>query len=170
MVLWEIAGQTDSVTFSANVRVLNPVTGTITTLTSGSSLALSTDPVLILDVPSGLITTAQNNKNLPFPWGGDYTSASSISVTMGNPNTDAGLHQFKPNVSSTPVTAYGIPARDCSISSIQDFTVDPNFLSYNAAQIQITTVTRRNAANDNAGFNLWYEGPNGWKNFGTWYT
>jgi len=170
MPLWEIAGQTDNVTFSANVRVLNPVTGTITTLNAGSSLALSTDPVIILDVPANLITLAQNNKNLPFTWGGDFTSASSISVTMGNPNTDSGLHQFRPNVSSTPVTAYGVPARDCSISSIQDFTVDPNFLSYNPAQIQITTVTRRNAANDSAGFNLIYEGPNGWKNFGTWYT
>jgi hypothetical protein len=170
MVLWEIAGQTDTVTFSGTVRVLNPVTGSITTLNTGSSLALSTDPVIILDVPSSLVTTAQNNKNLPFPWGGDYTSASSISVTMGNPNTDNGLHQFRPNVSSTAVTAYGVSARDCSISSIQDFTVDPNFLSYSAMQIQITTVTRRNAANDNAGFNLVYEGPNGWKNFGVWYT
>jgi len=170
MVLWVVAGQTDNVTFSSNVRVLNLETSSITTLNVGSSLPLTTNPVLILDVPSGLITQAQNNKNMPFPWGGDFSKASSISVTMGNPNTDNGLHQFKPDVSSKAVTVYGGPARDCSLGADQDFTVDPNFLSYNPMHIRITTVTRRNAANDNAGFNLVYEGQNGWKNFGVWYT
>jgi len=83
---------------------------------------------------------------------------------------DNGLHQFKPDSSSKAVTVYGTQARDCSMGTTQDFTVDPNFLSYNTAIINITTVARRNAANDNAGFNLVYEGPNGWKNYGVWYT
>jgi len=170
MVLWEVVGQSDRVSFSANVSVLDPVKGSITPLTSGSPLDLSTDPVLILDVPMNVIMQAQKNKNQPFPWGGDFTNSPLISVTMGNPNTDNGLHQFNPDSSSKAVTVYGGPARDCSLSSTQDFTVDPNFSSYNSAQLQITTVARRNEANDNAGFNLVYEGPSGWKSYGVWYT
>jgi len=170
LVLWEVVGQKDTVTFGANVRVVDPVKGSITTLNSGSPLDLSNDPVFILDVPANVVAQAQKNKNQPFPWGGDFTSATSISVTVGNPNIDSGLHQFNPDSSSKVVNVDGTTARDCSISNTQDFTVDPNFSSYNPVKLQITTVTRRHESNDNAGFNLVYEGPKGWKNFGVWYT
>jgi hypothetical protein len=170
MPLWAAAGVAEDVTFSAAVRVLNPQTGSIAPLSSGSSLALSSTPVLILDVPSDLKSRAQANKSLPFPWGGDFTGASMVSVTMGDPNTDEGLHQFKPDKSSKAVQVYGTWARDASLSSSQDFAVDPNFLSYTPTRIQITAVTRRNAANDNAGFNLRYESPAGWKTTGSWTT
>jgi len=169
LVIWAVAGQQDSIRFSANTRILNPVTSTITPLSSGSTLTLSNDPVIVLDVPSDVVSQAQRNKNQPFLWGGDFTNVKTISSTMGNTNTDNGLHQFNPDQSSMPVIVYGGPARSCNKSSNQDFTVDPNYLSYNPASIQITTVTRRNEANDNAGFNIVYEGPDGWKNYGVWY-
>ncbi len=170
MPLWAAAGTTEDVTFSDTVRVLEPVTGGVTNLSAGSPLGLTNAPVVILDVPSNLIAQARSNRELAFPWGGDYTDAGSISVTMGDPNTDSGLHQFDPDGSSTPVVVYGTPARDASPSSSQQFTVDPNFLCYTPVPIQITTVTRRNAANENAGFNLKYESRTGWKNAGGWYT
>ena len=56
--------------------------------------------------------------------------------------------------------------RDCSNGASQTFTVDPNFLSYTAETITITAVVRRQAANDNAGFNLKYESTTGWKGRG----
>jgi hypothetical protein len=149
---------------------LNPQTGNFTPLEAGSSLALSSAPVLILDVPADLKARAQANKSLPYPWGGDFTGASTVSVTMGDPNTEEGLHQVKPDKSSKAVQVYGTWARDASLSSSQDFALDPNFLSYTPTRIQITAVTRRDAANDNAGFNLRYESPSGWKTTGAWYT
>jgi polysaccharide biosynthesis protein PslG len=170
MPLWAAAGTTENVTFGAAVRVLDPATGGVTNLSAGSPLALTNAPVLILDVPSSLVARAQDNRSRAFPWGGDYTGAASISVVMGDPNTEQGLHQLDPDSSSTPVEVYGAAARDASKSSSQQFTVDPNFLCYTPARIEITAVTRRNAANDNAGFNLKYESQTGWKTAGGWYT
>jgi hypothetical protein len=170
MPLWASAGATENVTFGADVRVLDPPTGSIAPLKAGSALALSGAPVLILDVPSDLVTRARENKDRPFPWGGDYTGATTVSVTMGNPNADAGLHQFRPDRSSTPVQVDGTWARDASLRSSQDFAVDPNFLSFTPTKIAITAITRRNAANDAAGFNLRYESRTGWKTTGVWYS
>jgi polysaccharide biosynthesis protein PslG len=170
MPLWAAPGTSETVTFSATVRVLKPLTGQLTPLPTDNALALSKEPVLILDVPTNLVAQAERNRDLPFPWGGDYTGAASISVTLGAPNTDDGLHQFKPDNSSAPALVYGIWARDASRSTVQDFTVDPNFLSYTPTPIRITVVTRRKEASDSAGFNLKYESPAGWKNYGVWYT
>ena len=47
--------------------------------------------------------------------------------------------------------------------------VDPGFLSYTAAPVEVSIVVRRNEANDNAGFKFVYESTTGYKNFG-WYT
>ena len=170
MPLWAAAGTTEDVKFGAAVRVIDPLTGTVTNLSARSPLALTNTPALILDVPVALITQARENRGLAFPWGGDYTNAASISATLGNPNTENGLHQLDPDATSTPVVVYDTAARDASKSSSQQFTVDPNFLCYTPARIHITTVTRRNVTNDNAGFNLKYESQTGWKNAGGWYT
>lgn len=170
MPLWAAAGTNETVTFSAAVRVLRPLTGQLTPLPAGGGLALSNEPVLILDVPDPLVAQAESNRDLPFPWGGDYTGAQSIAVTLGNPNADEGLHQFRPDASSTPVLAYGTWVRDASRGSAQDFTVDPNFLSYTPTTVQISVVTRRKEGNEAAGFNLKYESPAGWKNYGVWYS
>ncbi len=75
------------------------------------------------------------------------------------------------DATSTGVVVYNTEARDASKSSSQQFAVDPNFLCYTPAALQITVVTRRNAAGDNAGFNLKYESRTGWKTAGgAWYT
>lgn len=51
-------------------------------------------------------------------------------------------------------------------ASTQNFTVDPNFLSYAHGPITITAEVRRDEANNNAGFNLWYESTTGFKAIG----
>jgi len=43
-------------------------------------------------VPDNLVKQAKGNKTKPFPWGGDYTDAKSVSVTMGEKNVEKGLH------------------------------------------------------------------------------
>ena len=175
MAAWAPPGVTDSVDFGQTVQVIEPVSGG---KVATQTYALSNAPVLVLDVPSNLVSEAHTNLGRPFPWGGDYSGASAVSVTMGEPNVERGLHQLNADATSTAVTVYGGAARDCSKGSGVTFTVDPNFLSYTTASIRITAVVRRNAANDNAGFNLKYESKAGRKGIGwntvpgndRWYT
>lgn len=169
MAAWASPGVTDNITFASPVTIVNPQTGGTTN--NVTTYALTNAPVLILGVPSSIVTQAHANLTQPFPWGGDYSGATSVSIpAMGNPNTENGLHQFGANARSTyGTTPYGA-ARYCGTAATQYFTVDPNFLSYNTTPITITAVLRRNSANDNAGFNLRYESTTGWKSTGSWYT
>jgi polysaccharide biosynthesis protein PslG len=162
MVTWAPPGATDNVNFGSSVQILDPVSGSVT---KGSTYSLTNAPVLVVGVPAGLLTQAQNDKGLPFPWLGDYTSAQSVSETSASPNVESGLHGL-----GSSTTVYGGSAYDCSKSPGTAFTVDPNFLSYTPTSIQITAVVRRDAANDNAGFNLKYESTTGRKSTGAWFT
>ncbi len=167
MATWARPGGTDVVNFGARVRIVDPISGGEIVAETGS---LTKAPVLVVGVPPALVTRAGANKSLPFPWGGDYTGAKSVSVAMGSPNAEKGLHQIGADGTSTAVKVHGVVARDCSKGASQTFTVDPNFLSYTIETITITAVLRRVAANDNAGFNLKYESTTGWKGAESWYT
>ena len=81
----------------------------------------------------------------------------AVAVVSPGLHHQTGLHHIYPNTTSTATTILGGPARYAGTSSVQNFVVDPNFNSYDAHSITITAVVVRNATNDNAGFNLWYE-------------
>jgi hypothetical protein len=142
------------------------------------SLSLSNAPVLVLNLPPSLVSEAEANKSQPFPWGGDYTHADAVSVTLGSPNIEKGLHMVNADTSSKSVTVDGGPARDCSVGSGVAFTVDPNFVSYTHTPMQISAVVRSISTNDHPGFNLKYESASGRKGIGwnfvpgtdRWYT
>ncbi len=127
MATWARPGTTEVVKFGSRVRIVDPITG-IEIASEAASLTRS--PVLIVGVPPALASRAQANRSLRFPWGGDYSGAKSVSVTIGSPNAEKGLHQLGADGSSTVVKVQGTFARDCSKGGSQTFTVDPNFLSY----------------------------------------
>jgi hypothetical protein len=167
LAIWAPPGSTDNIDFGQPVQILDPLTGG---LSNTQTYALTNAPVLVVGVPSSLVNQAQADLNLPYSWGGDYSGATSVSSIMDNPNTEAGLHQLNPDGTSRVVQVGGGPARDCSRSSAQFFTIDPNFLSYTPTPIQITVVARRIGA-PTAGFNLKYESTTGWRGAGNaWYT
>jgi len=171
MVLWSLGGLSYSIELPFNVRVVSPFTGKLTPISARNPIALSNDPVIVLDISAQVVTQAQNDKNLPFSWGGDYSKAKSVSLSLGNNIVmENGLHHLSGDQSSRIVVAYGILALDCNLSPGQSFTVDPNFLCYSPEPITISISLRRKEDNSNAGFNLDYEGPNGWKTTGSWYT
>ncbi|HRT08130.1 MAG TPA: hypothetical protein P5233_07040 [Candidatus Paceibacterota bacterium] len=175
MAAWAPPQTTNLVSFGEPVAVLDPVGGR---LTQSATYSLSNAPVLVIGVPPALVAQAETNRLRPFPWGGDYSGASAVSVTLGAPNLEAGLHQLNADATSTPVTVFGVSARDCSKGSAVAFTVDPNFLSYTRAPIKISAVVRKISAADNPGFNLKYESVTGRKGIGwnavpgsdKWYT
>ena len=146
---------------------MNPLTGEAT---SADGYNLTTAPILVLGVPANIVAQAQANKNKPFLWGGDYASAKSVSVTMGEKNVEKGLHTMSGNAVAEAVVAYGGGSRAGSVPGGNVFVVDPGFLSYTTTPIEITAVVRRNEANDNAGFNLQYESTSGLKGGPGWYT
>jgi hypothetical protein len=167
LATWLTSGKPEVVDFGQEVKIANPLTGNVVT---AKSYELTVAPILVLDVPEQLLTQAKANKARPFPWGGDYTDAKSVSIVFGEKTVEKGLHTRSGSAVAEAVIAYGGPARAGNVPGGSVFIVDPNFLSYAPAAIEITAVVRRNPANDNAGFKLVYESPSGFKTAGTWYT
>jgi len=160
LVGWAPPGQSANLDFGASASLVDPKNGVASPATA---VTLTSSPLLIVNVPAELVARARSNAGSPFPWGGDYAQAASVSFTA--PSTESGLH---PLGAGRAITLGGDPARDQSGAPAQSFTVDPNFLSYGATPIRITAVLRRNGA-DSAGFNLKYESTSGWKGTGSWY-
>jgi hypothetical protein len=158
---WAAPKTTAKLSFGAKVRVVQPRSGEVSEL---ESVDLTNSPILVLGVPPALVAGARANVGRPFPWGGDFSAASSVSWEA--PGTAKGLH---PVGEGKIVTLDGKEARDISGSNGLGFTVDPNFLSYTAVPLKITAILRRNG-DAGAGFNLKYESSSGWKATGGWTT
>lgn len=137
---------------------------------AAKQLVLTENPVLIANPPDFLLKSARSNKGRPFPWGGDFTKAKSVSITMGERQIEKGLHTRAGESVAKAVVAYGGPARAGNIPGGNMFVVDPGFLSYDTVPIEITAEVRRKEANENAGFKLVYESKDGFKTAGHWYT
>jgi hypothetical protein len=166
LITWAPLGTKDDVRLNWRATIVDPLTGnsddtSMTTLTEA--------PVIIDGVPDAAVKLAQSNKTKPFPWGGDYTNAKSVSVTYGQTNVEKGLHTQSATSIAADVLAYGGSSRAGGVPGGTVFMVDPNFLTYSSTPIEISVVVRRNQANDNAGFKLVYESTTGYKNLG-WYT
>lgn len=167
LATWLTSGKPEVVEFGREVTIANPLTGNVVT---AKSYELTAAPVFVLGVSDQLVAQAKANKAKPFPWGGDYTDAKSVSIEFGEKTIEKGLHTRSGSAVAEAVVAYGGSARAGSVPGGSVFIVDPNFLSYTPTPIEITAVVRRNPANDNAGFKLVYESPSGFKTAGTWYT
>jgi hypothetical protein len=160
MVAWAPPGLTDDVTFPSAISLLDPIAGT---MTSTNKISLGNSPMIAIGLPASQLMAAAQNLKKPFPWGGDFSRASAVTFTAGGP--DAGLHALG---SATATMVGGKVGRDQSAASGQSFTVDPNFLSYDTATIEITAVLRRKGSTA-AGFNLKYESKSGQSAADGWY-
>jgi hypothetical protein len=160
MATWAASFAADKVDFGKAVKITDPLTGTVTETQSPS---LTVAPILVDGVPDDLVAKAKANKAKPFPWGGDYTGAKSVSVTFGEKNVEKGLHTKSAESVAADVLAYGGGARAGSIPGGNVFMVDANFLSYTTVPIEISVVCRRNEKNDPAKLTLTYESTGGYK-------
>jgi GH35 family endo-1,4-beta-xylanase len=167
LIAWGRQGAAEEIGFGQSVQIVNPLTGD---LAIADHHALNAAPILVLDVPQGLLEQAATNQNRPLPWGGDFTKVKAVSITMGEEHGERGLHTLSGDSLAQAVVAYGGSARAGNVPGGNVFVVDPGFLSYAATPIEITAVVRRNEANDNAGFKLVYESASGFKTARGWYT
>lgn len=160
MATWASSKAPDPVEFGISVKILDPLTGELTTAASRS---LTIAPILVEDVPEALLQKAKANKAKPFTWGGDFSGAKSVSVTFGEKNSEKGLHTQSAETIASDVLAYGGGARVGSVPGGNVYMVDPNFLSYSTVPIEISAVVRRNEKNDPARLTLTYESTAGYK-------
>lgn len=160
MATWAATKTPDTIDFGRPVRIIDPKTGDAT---EAATVKLTTFPILVTDVPAPLVKQAQDNKAKPFPWGGDFTGAKSVSITLGEKTIEKGLHTHSADSIAADVLAYGGSARVGNVPGGNVFMVDPNFLSYTTVPIEIRVVCRRNAANDPAKLTLEYESTTGFK-------
>ncbi len=167
LITWAHTRAASELTFDRAVQLVNSVTGEST---QAKHHTLTTVPVLALEVPEAMLKQAVANKDKPFPWGGDYSQAKSVSLTMGEQRAEQGLHTLLGDSLAQAVVAYGGSARAGNVPGGNLFVVDPEFLSYTTTPIEIEVVVRRNEANDNAGFKLVYESKSGFKTAGAWFT
>lgn len=154
MATWAGTTAPDTVDFGRPVQIVDPLTGNVTT---AASRRLTVAPILLHGVPDNLVRQAKANKGKPFPWGGDYSNAKSVSVTMGEKNIEKGLHTGSGEEVAAAVVAYGGGARAGDVPGGNVFTVDPNFLSYDAVPIEISVVCRRQQNDAPVSLTLEYE-------------
>jgi polysaccharide biosynthesis protein PslG len=157
---WASTRAADTIDFGQSVQIVDPLTGKIT---EAATYSLTTSPILIPGVPDKLVKLAQENKSKPIPWGGDFSSAKSVSVTYGEKNVEKGLHTKSADSIAADVLAYGGSARAGTVPGGNVFMVDPYFLSYTTTPIEISVVVRRNANDDPAKLSLTYESTTGYK-------
>lgn len=168
LIAWASKNATCEVKFQQPTPVLNPLTGE---KISSATLTLTKAPVFVMQPPEKLLREARANKTAPLWWGGDFSKAKSVSLTIGPQPSEQGLHSLSGDSVAQAVVAYGGSARAGSVPGGNLFIVDPGFLSYASTPIEITAVVRRNEANDNAGFKLVYESATGLKTAKEgWYT
>lgn len=160
LATWASTSVPDTVDFGKSVQIVDPQTGKER---QAAKVNLTLAPVLVVGVPGNLLALAKANKNKPIPWGGDYSGAKSVSVTMGKQNVEKGLHTMAADTIAADVIAYGGNARAGIVPGGNVFMVDPNFLSYDTVPIEITAVVRRNEKNDPAKLTLEYESTSGYK-------
>ncbi len=166
LAAWSPQGVPDAVTMGQEVQSVDPLTGKTS---AAHALNLTAAPLLVLGVPEKIVAQAQANQAKPLPWGGDFSRAKSVSITMGEQTVEQGLHTLAGDAVAKAVVAYGGSARAGNVPGGNLFIVDPGFLSYTTEPIEIAVTVRRNSANDNAGFKLVYEATNGFRSTG-WYT
>ena len=165
LVAWAPKGASDNIDFGRDVQITDPLTGQAS---QAKTWALTDVPILVDGGPDAWVNAARTNRNKPFPWGGDYTRAKSVSVTMGKMNAEKGLHTLSGSDIAQDVVLYGGSARAGNIPGGNAFAMDPNFLSYTSVPIEITVTVRRDAANHPASLTLEYESTTGYKKLPTY--
>jgi hypothetical protein len=160
MTTWAATNAPDRIDFGKAVQVVDPLTGAVN---PAADYTLTIAPIIVDGVPEAMVGKAKANKAKPFPWGGDYTGAKSVSVTFGEKNVEKGLHTKSAESVAADVIAYGGGARAGSVPGGNVYMVDANFLSYTTVPIEISVVVRRNEKNDPAKLSLTYESTSGYK-------
>ncbi len=155
MITWAPLGMTNVVHFGQNVDVLDPLTGKVQHV---NKYRLTSAPIMVIGVPLPQLTQAATNKSMPFPWGGNYTNAKSVSVLFGKKIEQKGLHLCSLGTIKRQIVQYGGGVRFGNLpGGGTAFQVDENYLCYTPTPIMISAVVRRKNPNRPVSLNILYE-------------
>ncbi len=175
LVAWMPAGATDkSVKFTGDVNVIDSLSGETSQLKSGEPLVLSESSVFVAGIPAGLVAQAQANVQKNFPWGGDFSTAKSVSIKLGKDAASNGI--FKRDCKSDGVFIFPdgssgpyVPANHSSA-----FYVHPSFANL-ATSNYFVRLTMRRITRGNLGMNFNHEiadsqGHGAYRGTGAWFS
>jgi hypothetical protein len=176
LVAWMPAGTTDGgITFTGDVEVQDAATGSSSALKAGQALKLIDSPIFVVGLPADLVKEARANAGKSFPWGGDFSSAKTVSCELGNPEGNKGI--FQTHRDATPTVKFsdgstGVLVQG-DIGHPISFYVHPTFASFRTQEYHIRAHVRR-VSKGNVGMNLIYEvadsqGHAAYKNRGQWF-
>jgi hypothetical protein len=163
LVLWMPTGETDNtITFGGNVTVVEPKTGSSSPLGAGQTLALGDSPVIVTDLPADLAAQAQANGAKNFPWGGDFSNTSTVSIQLGDPNANNGITQVsrdwtKPYKFDDGSTGALVSPPGHHDNQNIKFYVHPSFANLKTQEYYLRVTARRIAPYKTAKMSLVYE-------------
>lgn len=147
MVAWSNSEKPFILSFSDEVKVMNPVTGQIST---EKELSLSDNPVFLTaigDLSNAWRVAAAKFDRKP------KQEVKTISLVAGAPDQNQGIYIGDP----PPLEEInGVKVYPCNHRTRTVFSVDPDFLSWDSKSITITAVCH-NRGTTNAGFGFKYE-------------
>jgi hypothetical protein len=175
LALWMPAGMSDSsITFSGNVKVTDSITGETVPLENGKALEITDKPVFVSGIPADLAAKARANAKGNFPWGGDYSKATAVSLQAGPTPVSNGVRmQGKREPYAFPDGTTGITVQG-NIGSTANFYTHPSFADLKTREYYIRVSFRRLTAG-NVGMNFKYEvadseGKGPLRNTGSWFS
>lgn len=160
LITWATLGTTRNVDFGQSVTVIDPLNGK---QRQAEQLELTNSPVIVLDPPSSMVAEAEGNRDRQPTWGGDYASAQSVSIEMGEQTLERGLHTRGGDSLKADVLDYGGSARAGDAPGGNVYMVDPTFMTYTTEPIEITAEVRRTPENKPAKLILEYESTTGYQ-------
>jgi hypothetical protein len=127
-------------------------------------------------LPADLVTQAKGNAAKNFPWGGDYSTAKSVSIELGPKPKSNGITQLGAHSEATDFAfPDGTGGFKVEGNQIPPFYIHPSFANLKTHDFFIR-VTLRRIGEGNVGMNFAYEiadskGRNGpMRNSGGWYS
>ncbi|WP_131989844.1 endo-1,4-beta-xylanase [Chthoniobacter flavus] len=175
LVAWKAAGDPDQqLTFPANVQVRALSDYASKALEGGDAITLGDEPVFVSNYPASLTGPAEASREEPFPWGGDFSKAHTVSVDLGAAVPSAGVFQAGPQTNAIQTFADGTRGLLVGANQGMRFHVHPSFASIHQREYYVRVTVRR-VAPGNVGMNLHYEvadshGGSPYHNVGTWFS
>jgi len=172
LVAWMPSTESDDSTrFSAAVDVVDP-TGAKKPLPAGQALPLGGTPLFVVGLPADLMKQAEANVAKPFPWGGDYAAAKSVSLDFARPE-DPSQGLFLTGPRTMHAFADGSKGVRVERNAPTNYFVHPSFAGLGTSDYYIRITVRRTVPG-NVGMNCVYEfadtqGRAPYKNRGEWF-
>ncbi len=163
LIAWLTEGAPEeSMTFTGDVKYITALGNAEVSLKAGEPLKLSETPVFVVGVPPDLLAQAEGHLTEPFPWGGNYEKATSVSIQLGAADGEKGVTQTHRRTTipySAPDGSTGVQINAPGKQNANGvyFYTHPSFGSVKTNEYYIRATAKRGEAKGQASLQLAYE-------------